>query len=139
MKFLVLDTNVLFSFFKGKKIFNFLVNLSRKGITLLVPREIIDELLKIKENIMKSANLSEKEWEQAFSLLSSIITPVSNLEYKSFFQEAKKISPHLKDVPLFALALKFECPIWSREPKLKKQKKVKVLNDGDVERILSKR
>lgn len=40
----------------------------------------------------------------------------------------------LKDSPYFALALAFDkAPIWSREPRLKRQKVVKVLHDKEVE------
>jgi predicted nucleic acid-binding protein len=50
-----------------------------------------------------------------------------------FIEEAKRISPHLKDAPLFALSLAFDkVPIWSREPRLKRQKSVEVLWDEEV-------
>jgi predicted nucleic acid-binding protein len=50
-----------------------------------------------------------------------------------FIEEAKRISPHLKDAPLFALSLAFDkVPIWSRKPRLKRQKSVEVLWDEEV-------
>ena len=57
--------------------------------------------------------------------------------YEDFIEEAKHISPDKKDAPLFALSLAFDkVPIWSREPRLKRQKVVKVLDDKDVEELL---
>ena len=49
-------------------------------------------------------------------------------EYVDFLSEAKNISPDPKDVPYFALALKFNCPIWTNDKLLKTQKKVKIIS-----------
>jgi predicted nucleic acid-binding protein len=55
-----------------------------------------------------------------------------------FLAEAKRVAPHEKDTRHFALSLKFNYPIWSREPKLKRQKVVEVLSDKEVEELLKK-
>jgi predicted nucleic acid-binding protein len=56
------------------------------------------------------------------------VVPKSN--YEIFLDKALRISPHKKDAPLFALSLAFnKAPIWSREPRLKRQKIIRVLSD----------
>ena len=52
--------------------------------------------------------------------------------------EAKEISPHLKDVEYFALALKLGCGIWSREKAFRDQSRVKVYSTGELLELLSK-
>jgi len=51
--------------------------------------------------------------------------------------EAKLLAPHLKDVEYFALALRFDFPIWSNEKAFKKQSKVKVFSTKDLIAFLS--
>lgn len=52
------------------------------------------------------------------------------------FQEYKEggiiISPDPKDAPFFALALKLKGIIWSNEPRLKRQSKVKVFSTKEM-------
>ena len=50
--------------------------------------------------------------------------------------EAFELAPHKKDVQYFALALKFDCPIWSDEVKFKKQSSVNVYNTSEVLELL---
>ncbi|MFH8132361.1 MAG: PIN domain-containing protein [Candidatus Aenigmatarchaeota archaeon] len=135
--FLVLDTNVLFSFFKRAKVFRLVSKLSRKGAKLLVPNLMADELKILRPKILRYSKLSEKELNEVFETLFSLIKPIEEDKYLRFLEEAKKISPHKKDIPLFALSLAFnKAPIWSREAKLKRQKLIKVLTDKEVEDLL---
>ncbi len=39
---------------------------------------------------------------------------------------------HDKDAPIFALALKFNCAIWSNEPSFKQQTKLPVISTRDI-------
>lgn len=104
------------------------------GVRLISPDVILFELLKLKEEIMKSSKISEVEFEVLSVTLTTIVKSVPKEEYEEFLEESKRVSPHLKDAPLFALALAFnKIPIWSREPRLKRQKIVKVLHDKEVE------
>jgi predicted nucleic acid-binding protein len=137
MKFLVLDVNVLFSFFKRGKVFWLIEALVKKNVKLLVPTEIVEELVKLKHKILSSAKLSENEWEELLKLLFSVVENISKSKYEPFLSEGKRISPHIRDAPLFALSLAFnKAPIWSRELRLKRQKVVKILSDKDVENLV---
>ena len=135
--FLVIDTNVLFSFFRESKVFELVRGLRGIGVRLISPDVILFELLKLKEEIMKSSKISEVEFEVLLVTLTTIITSVPKEEYEEFLEESKRVSPHLKDAPLFALSLAFDkAHIWSREQRLKRQKVVKVLHDKEVEEYL---
>jgi predicted nucleic acid-binding protein len=135
---LIVDTNVLFAFFGNKRIVEIFEKLRSKGVKLIVPEFVIEELDKLKGKII-NRGIDEAEYADSFELLRIMIEPISKLEYERFLDEAKKISPHKKDVPLFALSLAFnKAPIWSREPRLRRQKIVEVLSDKEVEKLLKK-
>jgi predicted nucleic acid-binding protein len=54
-------------------------------------------------------------------------------------QEAVKISPHLKDVPYVALALKYDCKILSGDKGLKRRLPERVLTPSEaVDTLLGK-
>ncbi len=131
---LIIDTNVLFSFFHpGSKVKEYLKSLREKGVSLLVPQYMFDELLGITPEILKYSKLPVDNFSILLALLLKHVKIIPKKEYEKFMEEAKKISPHLKDAPLFALSLAFDkTPIWSREPRLKRQKIVKVLHDREV-------
>jgi len=132
--FLVIDTNVLFSFFHPRSgVMGCFKSLKDRDVTLLVPQGMFDELLKIMPKILKYCNLSRSEFSVMLALLLKSVEIIPKVEYEQFMSEAKKTSPHLKDAPLFALSLAFnKAPIWSREPGLKRQKVVRVLSDEEV-------
>jgi len=132
--FLIVDTNVLFSFFHSKSnVKEYFESLREKGVSLLVPQYMFDELLGIKSEIFKCCDL--RDFSVLLALLLKLVEVVPKKEYAEFLEESKKVSPHLKDAPLFALSLAFDkAPIWSREPRLKMQKVVEVLHDKEVEK-----
>jgi len=79
--------------------------------------------------------LREDNFSVSLALLLKLVEIIPKEEYGEFIEESKRISPHLKDAPLFALSLAFNnAPIWSREPRLKMQKVVEVLHDKEVEK-----
>ena len=79
--------------------------------------------------------LREDNFSVSLALLLKLVEIIPKEEYGEFIEEAKRISPLLKDAPLFALSLAFNnAPIWSREPRLKMQKVVEVLHDKEVEK-----
>lgn len=136
--FLIIDTNVLFSFFHPRsKVKEYFKSLRERGVSFLVPQYMFDELLSIKPEILKYSDLSEDKFPVLLALLLKFVKIVPKGQYEEFLGEAKRISPHLKDAPLFALSLAFDkAPIWSREPRLKRQRFINVLSDEEVERIL---
>ena len=139
MRVLVADTNVIFLFSKNPNLVVLVQKLRKSGIKLTTPQFCLDELhsTKVKGDLMKYAGFSENEFERFIKEVKKILFVVPIFLYDDFMEEAKHISPDKKDVPLFALSLAFDkAPIWSREPRLKRQKTVKVLDDKGVEDLL---
>jgi len=134
--FLILDTNILFSFFWKSKVFRLVRKLRQIGYELTAPDFVFSELSALKEKILKASKLSESEYEVLLIFLKYIVKEVSEDEYKEYLSKAESISPHPKVVPLFELSLALDkTPIWSREPRLKRQRFIKVLNDEEVEQL----
>jgi predicted nucleic acid-binding protein len=68
-------------------------------------------------------------------LLSRRIRIVPREETKLFMEKAKAISPDVKDIPYFALALKLNCALWSNDKKLKDQDKVKIYSTEEIMKL----
>ncbi len=136
MKVLIVDTNVLFAFFSNKKVVEIFKKLYLNGTRMIVPQFVMEELENLKEKITKKG-ITEEEYVNSLQLLKLLIEVVPKSYYESFLDEALKVSPHKKDAPLFALSLAFnKAPIWSREPRLKRQKLIQILSDREVEALL---
>jgi predicted nucleic acid-binding protein len=96
----------------------------------------MEELEKLNEKIIKRG-ITKEEYVNSFQLLKLLIEVVPKSNYEIFLDKALSISPHKKDAPLFALSLAFnKAPIWSREPRLKRQKIIQVLSDIEVETLI---
>jgi len=140
---LVVDTNVLFSFFKKESktrrlILNFeILEPVTPSFCTVTPSFCIDELNEHKELICEKSKLSDRESEEALDDLLIFVKVFSLSEYKEFLPDAKTISPDPDDIDLFALALKLNCPIWAQEKAFKKQSRVKVFATSDLISFLS--
>ena len=128
---LAVDTNILFSFFRENPVRFIIVNSKSLGIQLSTPEYNIDELRKNKSDLLKYSKLSSEQIESVIDELIKYMSLISLKEYEEFEQEAKQLI-HDKDVPIFALALKLNCPIWSNEPGFKRQSKIEVFNTQEL-------
>ena len=137
---LVVDASILFSFFEKDSARRGLIEvLPLRGSRLISPKFAFTELLDIRERIMRYAKIDESEFLFLFSLIERKIDSFPEEKYGRFLMEAAEISPHgedTKDDAYFALALAFNCPIWSDEEAFKKQDKVKILTTEDVVKLL---
>lgn len=134
MRFVV-DTNVLFSFFrKGSETRKLVLNF--EILELFTPSFCMDELRKHKELVCKKSMLSDEEFEEVLDDLLIFVKVSPHSEYKEFFRAAKNVSPDRDDIDLFALALKLNCPLWSNDRKLKRQTRVKVLSTKELIELL---
>lgn len=68
----------------------------------------------------------------ALLLIYSRIKFISFSEFNEFIQKAKEICPDINDTEYFALALKFNCPIWSKDKILKKQNEIQIINTFEL-------
>lgn len=130
---LVVDTNILVSFFRANPVHEIITESKSFNLSLYSPQHAIDELKKesVKQDILIYSGLSLKRFNEEVSKLKTIIQIIPNKFFIDYQSEAKKLI-HEKDVPFFALALKLNCPIWSNEPRFKKQSKVDVLSNREI-------
>jgi len=126
---LVVDANVLFSFFKRG-------SLTRKLITspellLFAPTFSLRELDKHKEEVIARAKISPDVYESSKEVLRGFVEFSPLEEYEEKLTLAKEISPDPKDIRYFALALWLGIPLWTNEKRLKGQDKVLVFSTSD--------
>lgn len=127
----VIDANILLSILissRGSK-----QDLLFSGeIETICPEILMFEIGKHWKEICCKSGLSEEDMVSSFSLVRSRVNVVPLDKYCAKLPEAKKICPHLKDVEYFALALVFNCSIWSEDNPIKQQSKVEVLNTKNL-------
>lgn len=134
---LVVDANIVFSTLLSKaKTFDiFLANKFVKKFGFIAPEFLFIEINKHFDELVKRTKLSSDELSKLLKFIRQEIDFIPFDEFKEFDNEAQKISPDPKDVPYFALALKFSCSIWSNDKLLKKQNRVKVLSTSEIAKL----
>ncbi|RZN40080.1 MAG: hypothetical protein EFT35_03375 [Methanophagales archaeon ANME-1-THS] len=134
---LVVDANVLFSFFKKESQTRELIT-SFEIFELYTPLLGINELFKNKEEICRKSKITEADFEEAMESLKLFVGVVPDEEFKDFSREAKELlGEHVKDIPYFALAFSLNCGIWSNEKRLKRQSRIAVFSTSDLAKLLS--
>ena len=133
---LVVDTNILISFFRDNPVRFIIINSQLLNLELYSPEHCWKELLNIKSSISKYSKLLLEQIDPIFEELKDVLIIVPDEFTKSFESKAKKLSPHDKDAPIFALALKFNCGIWSNEPAFNKQASVEIFNTEKLRKSL---
>jgi len=133
---LVVDTNVLFSFFKSDSSTRKII--VGTSLTLYAPRETFTEPLKYADEICNKSGITKKEFnfirETLFSLIKTVPQSLFLKEVnaaKSFLSDTAK-----EDAPFVGLALYLGIPLWSNDKALKRQDKVKVLLPSDLLRLI---
>jgi predicted nucleic acid-binding protein len=133
---LVVDANILFSFFKRDSTARNLLT-SFELFELYTPALGFSELVKNKAEICRKAAISEAEFEDALEALRLFIGILPDEEFKEFGSEAQRLlGAHTKDVPYFALALYLNCGIWSNEKRFKEQSRSRVFSTTDLVELL---
>ena len=133
----VVDTNILFSFFRENPVRSLIVNAKDFGLQLFTPAYAFGELRNNKKYLMKYAKL--KTDEEIEFILKSLLLFIETKPMQSFEEckeRAKIICPDQKDTPFFALALKLKANIWSNEPLLKRQSQIKVVTTAELRRLV---
>lgn len=130
---LVVDTNILVSFFRHNPV-NEIISLSKSfNLFLFSPEYAIGELKKpeIKQAVLEYSGLNSRQFDKQLSKLLALVEIVPDESFKEFESKAKQLI-HDKDVPIFALALKLSCPIWSNEPRFKRQSEVVIFSNREM-------
>ena len=106
-------------------------------IELIAPEFLLDEFSKNKEEILTKSHRSRDEFFRLLSIFERRIELVPKEEFENFIPRVLELFPeHTKDFPYLALALKFNCPLWSEEKLLKRQSVVKILNTKELFELL---
>lgn len=132
----VVDANVLCSALlaKGKTV-DLLFSLHIKPIA---PELLFIELERHKNELLQKSKLSEADFNELLVLFKKKIRVIPSNEFEDCLQEANELlKPHTKDTEYVALALKFKCPLWSKEKLLKNLGCIEVLDADEVARSLS--
>ena len=132
---LVVDTNILISFFRDNPVRFIIINSQLLNLELHSPEHCWQELLNLVPVISKYSKLSLEQITFAFEELKKYIEIIPDELSKPFKLQAEQLI-HDKDISIFALALKLDCGIWSNEPGFKKQLKIKVFNTKELKEFL---
>jgi len=128
---LIVDANVLFSFFK-KDSFTRNFILSHPELELFTPVYVFEELDKHREEVKSKSGINDKIFELTKQELQIYVTVLKLNEFRNFWEEAGQVSPDPDDSPYFAAALALNCVLWSNDGKLKEQARVKVISTTDL-------
>ena len=129
---LVVDANILFSFFRENPVRQIILKADSHSIELFSPEYAIEELKKNLKDLIKYSRLSEEEILFFFKILEKHIKFIPKGDFEEFVSKAEQFSPHDKDLPYFSLTLKLNCAIWSNEPGFKKQSGVEIFNTQEL-------
>ncbi len=131
---LVIDTNILFSFFNEKSKARDFTTLP--SLELYAPEFALDEINEHKGEILERFSLSEVQFSLILKLLRSVANFVKSEKYAQFLPKAIDTSPDPDDIDFFALSFKLECGIWSNDKELKQQSRVMVFSTGELMELL---
>ncbi len=130
---LVIDTNIFIAaLLKDSKIRELIVN---SHCNLLVPELIYQEIEEHKEELINKSGLSEEEFNNLISLLNKYLTIIPNEKLANYQKEAETIIGAIDkdDIPIMAASLSNNnCPIWSDDFHLQKQKTIKVFTTKEI-------
>ena len=119
---LVVDFNVVFSSLirKGIPYKVFLLNSISKKFRFIVPEYVWEEFELDKERLLKESKYSKEEFEEILLFLKGEIEIVPEVEFLEFFPKAKELlGEEKKDAPYLALALAYNCKIFSGDKRLR--------------------
>lgn len=134
----MVDANTVFSSLltKGRVLDLFLLNSKLRKFELIAPEYLLLEIEKHADKLIRETKLSSSEVLEILDFIRDEIEFIPTSEFKQFEKEASGISPDAGDVPYFALALKFQCPLLSGDKILKQQSAVKVISPADAVKML---
>ena len=136
---LVVDANRVFSaLLSGGKTFDvFLANKRLRRFEFIAPEFLFSEIDRHFNEILKRSELRREGLEKVFKFIRGQIEFIPFEEFNRYAGEAEKLAPHDKDVQYFALALAFDCGVWSNEKAFRKQSRVKVFSTGKLIELLA--
>jgi len=138
---LVVDANELFAgiIARGKELQSWTLDvLFSDKVELFAPLRLLAELERNRDEIMAKSGFSPRDFDAFVGVLKLRVKFFPLEDFLDKIPEAKELSPHLKDVEYFALALKLGCGVWSREKAFgERQSRVKVYSTEKLVKLLS--
>ena len=128
---LVVDANILFSFFQ-KKSFTRSFILNHPEIEYLTPTYVFDELEKHEETIKKKAGIEDRTYRIIMDEIKEYFEVIGIESLEENWEKAEETCPDPDDVHYFACALAMDCSLWSNDGKLKEQDTVKVIDTEEL-------
>lgn len=137
--FVVVDANrVLSSLLTKGKVFDvFLINSSLGRLEFIAPEFLFFEVGKNLDEIVEKSKLSKEDLAKIFSFIKKEVEFIPFREFNKFANKGLELAPHEKDVQYFALALAFNCGIWSDERGFRKQSEVRIFSNNDLFKLLA--
>ena len=123
---LVIDSNILISFFRDNPVRFIILNQKIFNLELFTPEYVLGELKKNESDVLKYGKINSEQFNNILSDLVKLIRTKPKETFKEKESRAKELI-HDKDIPIFALALSLNCAIWSNEPAFKSRMKSKYL------------
>jgi predicted nucleic acid-binding protein len=132
---IVVDTNILFSYFWEKSITKRIINL--QPFEFYTPNFAFQEIKKYKKEIILKTKITEKEYLKIILELKNKIIIINEKEY---FSKIKNIThvPDVNDIDFIALSNNLDKVLWSNDKKLKEQNYTLVLNAEELLKIMFK-
>ena len=140
---LIVDTNVLLTFFWSDSVFR-KITLSQE-LRLISPEFALEEIKKHSSDICKKADLSLDRFKELREELAIRVEFVPLNKYEDFFPkiknglkncDEKELNELIMDIDFLALALKSERLLWSNDHLLKKQSLVKIVSTSELIKLL---
>ena len=132
---LVIDANIIFSALIAYN--QTIVELFfSKELEIIAPEYILQEIEEHKEEILEKTGYTSVDFEIILSLLYSRIELVPFSAFEEEIKEAKQSCPDPDEIEYFALALRFQCTIWSNDKRLKEQTRVKIISSHELLSII---
>jgi predicted nucleic acid-binding protein len=132
MPTILIDSNIIISALIKEGITrDILTNFS---INFAFPQDGLEEIYCCKTEILKKANITEREFNVLFLRILKYIQLIPLDMLFNFKDKAKQIMEDIDkdDVIFIAAALCLNCPIWSEDKHFKKQKDIKILTTKEV-------
>ncbi len=139
---IVVDSNILFTFFWKNSIFR---RLATYQLNLIAPEKALEEINNYKDYIKNKANITESEFQELKKDLALRVEFIALNYYKEYFNKVKTLSKEipqekqtefLDDADFIALALKNDCPLWTHDKLLKKQSKIQIFWTKEIINLL---
>lgn len=139
--YLVVDANIVIScLVTGSWTLRiFFASILSRRLTLISPEYLFVEIKEHFDEIASKTKLSKEELKNLLEIMEEEIRLVPVEEFEDMVDEADRASPDPDDAPYFALALKFFCPLWSNDKRLKEQERVTVLSTPEVSKLVGLR